>query len=78
MTNNQKTTIKHILVVVFSFLIPLLPTLLAHVNFGTWTNVEQAVLTLLGALYVAFTGNAVPILSSNQSDATVTDTKIQS
>lgn len=72
MKTTTKTAIKHTLVVVFSFLLPLLPSLLANVHFGAWTNVEQAVLALLGAIYVTLTGAPAPTLTVNGQPVTGT------
>lgn len=56
MTTSQKTSLKHLLVVILAFVLPLLPSLLANIPWGPWSNVEQAVLALLGAIYVTLSG----------------------
>lgn len=65
MKSKTALVLKHLIVVTFSFFVPLLPSLLANIHFGTYQNIAQAVLTLIGAIYVTVTHKAAPALTIN-------------
>jgi hypothetical protein len=75
MTTNQKQSLKHLLVVVLAFVLPLLPTLLSNIPWGPWANVEQAALALLGAIYVTLSGTSPPVVTSVSGESVNVVTK---
>lgn len=72
MKSSTKIAVKHAAVIVFSFLVPLLPQLLANINFGEYTTIAQAVLALFGAIYVTLTHQPAPSLTINSTPVNVT------
>lgn len=72
MKPNTLLALKHLIVVAFSFLVPLLPSLLANVKFGAYQNIAQALLVLIGAIYVTVTHKPAPALMINGTPVTVT------
>ena len=72
MKTNNLNAIKHTVVIILAFVLPLLPTLLANVKWGIYTNIEQAVLGLLGAIYIALSAPQTPTLTVNGQPVTGT------
>jgi formate-dependent nitrite reductase membrane component NrfD len=70
MNSTHKISLQHTAVVLLGLIIPLLPQLLANVNFGDWTNVVQALLTFIGVIYVT-----VDNKSQQATTLPTTDTK---
>jgi hypothetical protein len=75
MTTNQKQSLKHVIAQILALLLPILPVFLANVHWGVWTNVEQAVLAVLGAIYVDLTGQPASVLTSAGGDQVNISTK---